>query len=113
MVRFCETCGSLLIPQRKDDGKVTLYCKVCNTESEEFTEDSYQVKSKIQHSEEDLLTVIDDPEDFDIRPTTRIACPRRCNHYEARYWEAENRKKEEWETTTYYKCTSCEWVWSE
>ncbi|MFW9779545.1 MAG: transcription factor S [Candidatus Heimdallarchaeota archaeon] len=113
MVSFCKNCGSLLLPQRKDDGKVILYCKVCDTKFEDqFTENSYQVKSKIRHTEEDLLTVIEDQADFDIRPTTRIACPR-CSHHEARYWEAENRKKEEWETTTYYKCTACNWVWSE
>lgn len=113
MVSFCKTCGSLLIPKRQDDDTVILYCKVCDKESEEqYAEASYQVKSKIKHSEEDLLTVIESQEDFDIRPSTRIACPR-CSNYKALYWEAENRKKTDWETTTYYKCTACKWIWSE
>jgi DNA-directed RNA polymerase subunit M len=111
VVSFCEKCGSLLVPKRNEDGTVTLLCKHCKTESKEaFKESSYQVKAKIKHSEKDMLTVIE--EDFDIRPTIRIAC-QRCDNFEARYWEAEDRRKEEWETTTYYKCTKCGWVWSE
>ena len=111
LVSFCETCGSLLVPTRKDDGKVKLFCKICKQEVKvDFQPTSYQVKSKIKHTEKDKLTVIE--EDFDIRPTIRITC-RRCNHFEARYWEAEDRRKEEWETTTYYKCTKCGLVWSE
>ncbi len=111
MVSFCEKCGSLLVPQKNKDGKILLFCKKCRTESKEsFKESSYQVKSKIKHTEKDKLTVIE--EDFDVRPKTRIAC-KRCDNFEAVYWEAEDRKKEEWETTTYYKCTKCGWVWSE
>ena len=112
MVNFCEKCGSLLVPQRDPkDTKIILFCKVCKSESKEkFKDTSYQIKSRIQHSEKDKLTVIE--EDFDVRPSIRVACPR-CNHFEARYWEAEDRRKEEWETTTYYKCTKCNWVWSE
>ncbi|MFX0182602.1 MAG: transcription factor S [Candidatus Hodarchaeota archaeon] len=111
MVSFCEKCGSLLVPQKKEDGMVSLFCKQCKTESKEtFKESSYQVKAKIKHNEKDMLTIIE--EDFDVRPIIRIAC-RRCDNFEARYWEAEDRRKEEWETTTYYKCTKCGWVWSE
>ena len=111
MVSFCEKCGSLLVPKRNEDGTVTLVCRHCKTESKEaFKESSYQVKAKIKHSEKDMLTVIE--KDFDVRPTIRIAC-RSCDNFEARYWEAEDRRKEEWETTTYYKCTKCGWVWSE
>ena len=111
MVNFCEKCGSLLIPERKDDGSLKLFCKNCKADSKEkYKESSYQVKSKINHTEKDRLTVIE--QDFDVRPTTRVACPK-CNHPEARYWEAEDRRKEEWETTMYYQCVKCGWVWSE
>ncbi|MFX1505133.1 MAG: transcription factor S [Promethearchaeota archaeon] len=112
MVSFCEKCGSLLIPQRHEDNTVTLICRVCKTESKDkFKESSYSISSKIRHDEKDRVTIVE--ENFDIRPTTKVACPR-CNNFEARYWEAENRRKtEEWETTTYFKCTKCGWVWSE
>jgi DNA-directed RNA polymerase subunit M len=111
MVNFCEKCGSLLAPTRKEDGSISLYCKVCKEYSKEkFRDESYQIKSKINHGVKDKLTVIE--EEFDVRPSIRVACPK-CNHYEARYWEAEDRRKEEWETTMYYKCTKCGWVWSE
>ncbi|UCG89545.1 MAG: transcription factor S [Candidatus Heimdallarchaeota archaeon] len=111
MVSFCEKCGALLIPRRHEDDTVTLVCRICKTESkDEFKESSYQISSKIIHDEKEKVTVVE--EEFDIRPSIKVACPR-CNHYEARYWEAENRRKEEWETTTYYKCTKCGWVWSE
>jgi transcription factor S len=111
MVNFCEKCGSLLIPERRDDGIVKLFCKTCKAESKEkFKDASYQVKSKIDHTVKDRLTVIE--EEFDIRPIIRVACPK-CNFAEARYWEAEDRRKEEWETTTYYQCVKCNWVWSE
>ncbi len=111
MVNFCENCGTLLQPNRNDDGSISLYCKVCKEESkEEFKDQSYQIKSKIAHTEKDRLTVIED--EFDVRPTARVICPK-CKHIEARYWEAEDRKKEDWETTTYFQCVKCNWVWSE
>jgi DNA-directed RNA polymerase subunit M len=111
MVNFCEKCGSLLSPNRREDGTITLYCKHCKEESKEsFKDNSYQIKAKIQHNEKDKTTVIE--EEFDVRPTIRVVCPK-CSHAEARYWEAEDRRKEEWETTMYYQCSSCSWVWSE
>ncbi len=111
MVNFCEKCGALLQPTRNDKGIISLFCKVCKEESkEEFKDQSYQIKSKINHSEKDRLTIIED--EFDVRPTARVICPK-CSHTEARYWEAEDRRKEEWETTTYYQCVKCNWVWSE
>ncbi len=112
MVSFCDKCGSLLIPNRDDKGKVTLFCKSCNIEFKEtYKDSSYQVSSRIKHSEKDMLTVVE--EEFDVRPKIRVACPK-CNHFEARYWEAEDRRKqEEWETTTYYQCTKCRKVWHE
>lgn len=112
MVSFCDKCGSLLIPKRNTKDKVTLLCKTCKVEFKEgYKDSSYQVSSKIKHDEKDFLTVVE--EEFDVRPKIRTECPK-CGHFEARYWEAENRKKqEEWETTTYYKCTKCKKVWSE
>ncbi len=111
MVKFCEKCGALMIPQRHENDSVTLVCKVCKTESkDEYKESSYQISSKIKHDEKDKSIIVE--EEFDVRPSMKVVCPR-CNNYEARYWEAENRRKEEWETTTYFKCTKCAWVWSE
>ena len=78
LVNFCEKCGSLLAPTKKEDGSISLYCKVCKEYSKEkYKDNSYQIKSKINHSVKDKLTVIE--EEFDVRPSIRVACPK-CNH---------------------------------
>ena len=113
MVSFCNKCGALLSPNKNEKGKMQLTCLVCKVKSKEkFKNETYAVKQKIIHdSVKEKLTVIE--ESFDIRPITNQASCIKCGNNEARYWEAENRKKEDWESATYYKCTKCGWVWTE
>ena len=115
MVNFCEKCGSFLIPrQRKKDTKkeiISLYCNSCKNETQKgFKEISYQVKTKISHKASERFTVIE--EEFNVLPTIRNTCPF-CGYIEAYYWEGENRRKQEWESMTYYKCKKCGRIWSE
>ncbi len=115
MVNFCEKCGSFLIPkQRKKDMKneiISLYCNSCKELTQRgFNEISYVVKTKIPHGASDRLTVIE--EEFTVYPSIRHSCPR-CGHHEAYYWEGENRRKQEWESMTFYKCKKCGRIWSE
>lgn len=76
----------------------------------EFKEISYQIKIKIPHSEKDRLQAIE--EEFYTDPSTRNTCPR-CGYHEAHYWEGMDRRKQEWESIIYYKCTKCKWTWYE
>ncbi len=114
-MNFCEKCGSLLIPNQKkrpkNKGSISLFCSSCKNSTEKgISEISYLIRTRIPHGEKDHLQVIE--EEFSTYPKTRNNCTK-CGNHEAYYWEGENRKKEEWESMTYFKCTKCALVWSE
>ncbi|MFX0173744.1 MAG: hypothetical protein ACFE9L_17825 [Candidatus Hodarchaeota archaeon] len=70
----------------------------------EIGETSYLVITRIPHNEKDQTFLIE--EAFSIYPIIRNNCPR-CGYYDAQYWEVGDRRKEEWESMTYYKCMQC------
>jgi DNA-directed RNA polymerase subunit M/transcription elongation factor TFIIS len=76
----------------------------------EIGETSYLVITRIPHNEKDRTFLIE--EAFSIYPIIRNNCPR-CGYYDVQYWEAGDRRREEWESMTYYKCIQCQWVWFE
>ncbi|MFX1283194.1 MAG: hypothetical protein ACFFB5_06040 [Promethearchaeota archaeon] len=114
MVNFCENCGNLLIPRQKKrmkKGYVHLYCNYCKKGiDKEFKETSYLVITRIPHNEKERTHVIDKV--FSIFPKVRNICPR-CGYAESEYWEAGDRRKDEWESITYYQCLQCKWIWFE
>lgn len=114
MVIFCEKCGNLLIPRQRKrikNGHINLYCNYCKKGIEKDSrETSYLVVTRIPHNEKDLSLVMD--EVFNTYPIIRNNCPR-CGYLKAQYWEAGDRRKQEWESMTYYKCVKCSWLWFE
>ncbi|MHA2245157.1 MAG: hypothetical protein ACXADY_09320 [Candidatus Hodarchaeales archaeon] len=115
MVNFCEKCGSFLIPNLKrrirKKGDIALYCNGCRTLTQMNTKEiSYQISSKIPHSEKDLSIMIESG--FDKYPRIRNTCPG-CGHHEAHYWEGGDGRKQEWESKIYYRCLKCRRIWCE
>ena len=114
MVEFCQKCGNLLYPQSKkgNDGSfITLYCSRCGfTKSITVEENSYYVKTKIHHKDEEKSQIIS--ENFAFDPITREVCPK-CGCLEAYYWQGSNRRKSEWESITYFRCVKCRNTWNE
>lgn len=114
MVSFCEKCGFLLIPKQKNrinKGFIALYCNFCKkTEKKGFDEISYKISTRIPHGENDQSLIID--EEFNADPIIRNTCPK-CGYQEAHYWEAGDRRKQEWEPITYYRCIKCKMTWND
>ncbi|MHA1945928.1 MAG: hypothetical protein ACXAC6_09990 [Candidatus Hodarchaeales archaeon] len=113
-MNFCQKCGNMLIPQNKKGRKagfLNLRCNFCQITEEAMIDGiSYQVKTRFNHKLEDQSQII--TENFSIDPTIRQACPK-CGYLEAYYWQGSNRRKQEWESTTYYRCIKCKNTWND
>ena len=114
MVKFCQKCGNLLIPQYekgKKSNSIRLYCNCCRIiEKATVAGISYQLKTRIKHNAEDRLQIFE--ENFSVDPVVRQSCPK-CGFLEAYYWQGGNRRKQEWESTTYYRCIRCKNTWND
>jgi len=61
-LEFCEKCGALMLPQRKD-GKVILKCRECGHERPlDKKDEDYRVEFKIQHSPREKIVIVEGEE---------------------------------------------------
>jgi DNA-directed RNA polymerase subunit M len=112
LVEFCDKCGFILLPINKRSNRkiyIDLYCNNCKTiQKKTIGESSYKVSTKIPHGIKDYSVIIND--EFYTDPIIRVNCPK-CGYHEAFYWESSNRRKQEWESVTYYRCIKCKNTW--
>ncbi|MFW9847485.1 MAG: DNA-directed RNA polymerase subunit M [Candidatus Thorarchaeota archaeon] len=58
-MEFCEKCGALMLP-RKKDGKPILKCRECGHEKAVKTPPAYKVEYRISHSPREKIVVVED-----------------------------------------------------
>jgi len=102
---FCKKCGSLLIPEKEESGKIKFVCRKCGTGSR-----SKDLKIKSVTPKKDKLFFIDKKESEDL-PSVRAKCPK-CGKMKAVYWIIQTRAADE-APTKFFKCVSCEHTWRE
>ncbi len=113
MVSFCQKCGNLLVPQNqkmKESNLIDLYCNYCQVAERKPVDGiSYQFKTRIKHKAEERAQIFE--EDFSLDPVVNQTCPK-CKFTQAYYWQGGDRRKQEWESMTYYRCTKCKNTWN-
>ncbi|MEM1508890.1 MAG: transcription factor S [Thermofilaceae archaeon] len=109
-MKYCPKCGSLMLPQRRND-KTVLRCQRCGYESLADNKEAYKVKRTVQRKPDDVILVIDSNVKVEVLPKTKIECPR-CRSEEAYYWEMQTRAGDE-PATRFFKCVKCGYVWRE
>ncbi len=103
MVSFCPTCKNMMIPQKKSDGIVMLFCRKCNTEE---SGKEIKITQKIKHENTDII-VIDDPS---MEASVEVEC-RNCNKVvQAAQWQVQTRSADE-ASTTFFRCVECSNTW--
>ncbi|MBU5575044.1 MAG: transcription factor S [Candidatus Aenigmatarchaeota archaeon] len=107
MPEFCEDCGSLMLPTKKN-GKVVFICKKCKKEKE-CKEESHKLSSKIKGKENNII--IEDKKESIALPTVKTKCPK-CGYEEAYWWQRQMRAADE-PPTTFFKCKKCGHTWRE
>jgi DNA-directed RNA polymerase subunit M/transcription elongation factor TFIIS len=60
-VEFCEKCGALMLPKKKD-GKPILKCRECGYEKSVKTPPKYKVEYRIKHSPREKIVVVEESE---------------------------------------------------
>ncbi len=60
-LEFCEKCGALMLPRRKEDGTKVLKCRECGHEVPlKKTAEDYRVEYRIEHSPREKIVVVED-----------------------------------------------------
>ena len=58
-MEFCEKCGALMLPKKKDD-KPILKCRECGHEKSVKTPPAYKVEYRIKHSPREKIVVVEE-----------------------------------------------------
>ncbi|TXT55114.1 MAG: hypothetical protein BAJATHORv1_40023 [Candidatus Thorarchaeota archaeon] len=57
-MEFCEKCGALMLPKKKEDGETVLRCRECGHEKD-VEKSEYKVEYRIKHSPREKIVVIE------------------------------------------------------
>ena len=58
-MEFCEKCGALMLPKKKDD-KPILKCRECGHEKSVKAPPQYKVEYRIKHSPREKIVVVEE-----------------------------------------------------
>jgi len=101
---FCEKCGSLKVPSKKD-GKRVMKCSSCGLIDKDTK--SAKISEKVQEIKD--LPIIE--KEIETNAITDVDC-RKCGHKKAYYWFVQTRCSDE-PATQFFKCVKCNNVWKE
>jgi len=104
-MKFCDSCGSMMVPITDEDGSRQLKCRSCGATKK--IDGKLTVSHKIEKTPRDKIIVVED--DSIPMPTTSASCPE-CGHIEAYYWTVQTRRGDEG-ATEFYRCTKCKHTW--
>ena len=102
-MKFCETCGNMLIVKTIEYSK-SLFCKKCD-KNFPLTEDVLISFYYDDNSKE--IRIVDEEPEF---PTTNMLCPKCDEMVEAFWWMQQTRGGDE-APTRFYHCKKCNWRW--
>jgi len=104
-MKFCETCGNLLVVKEVIDGK-GLFCRKCN----EMHNLDETVTINFQQNKQKEIAVFDESDsEF---PTTKILCPK-CDKEVDAYWALQQTRAADEPPTRFYRCKECRYTWRE
>ncbi len=58
-MEFCEKCGAMMLPVKRDAKKVVLRCRECGHEKV-MKADGYKVEFRVKHSPKEKIVVVED-----------------------------------------------------
>ena len=98
---FCPNCKSLMYPKGED-----FVCNKCGFKKKKSGKNIVISKKKKKD-----ITIIENKDDSNILPKTRIKCPK-CENNEA-YWILRQMRGSDEPESRFYTCTKCGKKWRE
>lgn len=105
-MKFCETCGNILIVKTMEDSR-SLFCRKCN-KSLPLTEEVI-ITSSFEDNNEEIRIVDDGDMEF---PTTTVLCPR-CEKVVEAFWTMQQTRGGDEPPTKFFQCKICKYRWRE
>jgi len=105
-MKFCETCGSVLVVKNWEDRKF-LFCRKCN-KIMPLTEDVV-IGTSFNDRSKEIVVVESDDSEF---PTTKVLCPK-CNNIVEAFWTMQQTRGGDEPPTRFYECKTCKHRWRE
>jgi len=107
-IKFCPKCGSMMKPQKDDNGS-KLVCRKCEYVEKIKDKKDVVVKEVVQKKSE--IPVFDDEKNKENLSTIKVKC-HKCGNDEAMWWLQQTRSGDE-PSTRFFKCISCGHTWRE
>ena len=104
-MKFCETCGSVLVVKLFGEKKV-LYCRKCD-KSIPLTEEV--VIGSSFNGKEKEIEIFDENRESEF-PTTEVMCPK-CEEMVEAFWTTQQTRGGDEPPTRFYECKKCKWRW--
>ena len=98
---FCPKCKSLMYPKGNN-----LVCNKCG-----HTQKKKGAKVVVTKQRKKEVTVIENKDDTNVLPKTKIKCPK-CENNEA-YWILRQMRGSDEPESRFYTCTKCGYKWRE
>ena len=106
-MKFCETCGNVLVVRDENEKKI-LYCRRCK-KSFPLTEEVV-IGASFNDKDKEIL-VFDEKTESEF-PTTHVMCPE-CNEMVEAYWTMQQTRGGYEAPTRFYECKKCKHRWRE
>ncbi len=106
-MEMCDSCGMILVAQKKQGKKPVLVCRKCGYKSKDYK--PLEIKEKVNKEPLDEIIVIEKNEE--ALPKTKTTCPK-CNHNQAYWWIQQTRSGDE-PPTLFLRCVECKHSWRE
>jgi DNA-directed RNA polymerase subunit M len=104
-IEFCERCGSILVPIKKDRDTY-LKCRGCGRQTKKDVKGLKIIEEKKR--QKGVLVI---EKDMTLLPLTDKACPK-CEYGKAYWWMQQTRSADE-PPTQFFRCEKCKHTWRE
>ena len=105
-MRFCDTCGQLLRPNKQGEDVIISCANGCTTLDKKEAKKELIVESSVNVGGDNVEIIVSDKDAPRRNPTMERYCKRCDENTVTEYWQIQTRSADE-SPTRFYRCTKC------